>query len=456
MFPERGDLGTVVPIVWVGDNPIVRSNIQYVRSGGVAIAYQVVGDGEIDLVYVPDWMSNLVYGWEHQPWRNFYERLARSFRLILFDKRSTGLSDHGGQFAALETRMEDLRAVLDAVGSSSTVVFAAHEGCGMATLFAATYPERTRALALFHPAEHPMPDDEATREELHELRERWGTQEFSDELLQQGCPTLYADEDSRRWFANHLRVGAGPAVAYALNRAFYETDLRDVFPAVRVPTLVLYRSPMESEALNVAARISSSQTMRVSGDDYLEVFLSLDVVDEIERFIEGEKALSVPDSVLATIMFTDIVDSTERAAGLGDRAWRGLLAQHNTLIRRELGRFRGEERDTAGDGFFATFDGPARAIRCAQAIVNGVRGMGLEVRAGVHVGECELHEGKVAGIAINIGARVAAAAEAGEVLVSSTVRDLVAGSGIEFEGRGEQDLKGVPGSMSLYAAVSDL
>jgi class 3 adenylate cyclase len=245
-----------------------------------------------------------------------------------------------------------------------------------------------------------------------------------------------------------------PAVAYALNRAFAETDLREVFPAVRVPTLVLYRSPMANEALKVAARISSSRAMRVSGDDFFGIFLSLDAADEIERFVAGEEALYVPDSVLATIMFTDIVGSTERAAELGDRAWRDLLAQHNALVRRELGRFRGKEHDTAGDGFFATFDGPARAIRCAQAIVSSVPEIGLEVRTSVHVGECELHEGKVAGIAISIAARVAAAAEAGEVLVSSTVRDLVAGSGIEFESRGDQDLKGVPGTMSLYTAVS--
>lgn len=324
----------------------------------------------------------------------------------------------------------------------------------MAALFAATYPERTRALALFHPREAPRPDDETSREELRQLRERWGTQEFSDELLQWGCATLYADDDSRRWFANHQRVGMSPAVAYALNRALRETDLREVFPAVRVPTLVLYRSPMANEALNVAAQISSSRAMRVSGDDSFGIFLSLDAVDEIERFVAGEEALYVPESVLTTIMFTDIVDSTERAAELGDRVWRDVLAQHNALVRRELGRFRGEERDTAGDGFFATFDGPARAIRCAQAIVSSVRGIGLEVRTGVHVGECELHEGKVAGIAISVGARVAAAAGAGEVLVSSTVRDLVAGSGIEFESRGEHDLKGVPGTRTLYTALS--
>jgi class 3 adenylate cyclase len=434
----------------------VESDIRYARNGGVAIAYQVVGDGDTDLVYVPDFMSNLVYGWEYPPWRDFYERLARSFRLILFDKRGTGLSDFGGQFATLETRMEDLRAVLDAAGSSDSVVLAGHEGAGMAVLYAATYPERTRALALFQPsASSEWWGDEATPEALNRLRERWGTQEFSDEILRDGCPTLYANEESRRWFANWLRVGASPAVAYALNRAFAETDLRDVLPAVRVPTLVLYRAPHETEALDVAARIPGSRTIRVSGDDYLEIFLSPEVVDEVERFVAGEEAPEVPDSVLAAIMFTDLVGSTERAAELGDRAWRDLLAQHHAQIRRELARFRGEERDTAGDGFFATFDGPARAIRCAQAIVRSVRDLGLEARVGLHVGECELHEAKFAGIAVSIGARVAARAEAGEVLVSSTVKDLVAGSGVDFEDRGVHELKGVPGTWSLFAAVPE-
>jgi class 3 adenylate cyclase len=435
-------------------NPLVTADIQYVRNGGVAIAYQVVGDADVDLVYVSDYVSNLVYDWEYPRWRNFYERLARSFRLILFDKRGIGLSDHGGQFASLETRMEDLRAVLDAVGSSSTVVLAAQEGCGMASLFAASYPERVRSLVLFHPEWQAEGSDEETLQELRELRERWGTQEFSDALLEQGCPTLAANEDDRRWFANSLRVGASPEMAYALNRAFSETDLGEVLPAVRVPTLVLYREPYESKSLEVASRIPGARTMRISGNDYFEIFLSPDVIDEIERFVAGEEAPAIPDSVLATIMFTDIVGSTERATALGDRAWRDLLARHHALIRRELGRFRGKERDTAGDGFFATFDGPARAIRAAQTIVGGVKELGLETRIGIHVGECELHEDKVAGLAVNIGARVAANADANEILVSQTVRDLVAGSGIAFADRGAHELKGIPGSWQLFAADS--
>jgi class 3 adenylate cyclase len=428
-------------------------DIQYARNGGVAIACMVVGDGDIDLVYVPDYVSNLVCDWEYDRLRGFYERLARSFRLILFDKRGTGLSDHGSQFANLETRMEDLRAVLNAVGSTNPVVVASHEGCGMASLFAATYPERARALVLFHPGwERGGETDEDELRALSEVRERWGTQEYADRLIAIGAPSLAADEQYRRWFTNSLRVGASPEVAYALNRAFYETDLMDVLPAVRVPTLVLYREPFESSALYVTSRIPNARAMRLSGHDYLEVYSSPEAVDEIEQFVAGEEPPAVPDSVLAAVMFTDLIGSTERAAALGDRGWRDLLARHDALVRRELGRYRGKERDTAGDGFFATFDGPARAIRAAQAIVPAVNQLGLEPRIGIHVGECELHGEKVAGIAVNIGARVAAKAAANEILVSQTVRDLVAGSGIAFEERGAHELKGIPGTWQLFAA----
>jgi class 3 adenylate cyclase len=436
----------------------VALDIRYARNGGVAIAYQVLGEGDVDLVYVPDYMSNLVFGWESPYWRAFYERLAQSFRLILFDKRGTGLSDHGPHFAALETRMEDLRAVLDAVGSSSTVVLGAQEGSGMAAMYAATYPERTRALVLFHPAPDFAPAETA-QAELADLRERWGTREFSDELLRTGNPSLYEREEDRELFANELRIGASPAVAYALNRAFLETDLSAVLPAVRSPTLVLYRSggqfEEEEKSLEYAGHIPGARAMRVSGTDYLGIFLSLDIVDEIEHFLAGEPAAEVPESVLTTVLFTDLVGSTERASALGDRDWRDLLSRHHALVRRELARFRGEERDTAGDGFFATFDGPARAIRAAEAIVGGVRELGLDLRAGIHVGECELHDGKPSGLAVVIGARTAAEAGAGDILVTSTVRDLVAGSGLAFEERGERELKGVPGAWRLYAVSAE-
>jgi class 3 adenylate cyclase/pimeloyl-ACP methyl ester carboxylesterase len=430
-------------------------DIRYARSGAVSIAYLVVGDGDVDLLYVPDYVSNLVYGWESPHWRGFYERLARSFRLILFDKRGTGLSDLGGQFPALETRMDDVRAVLDAAESTSAVLFGSHDGCSMAALYAATYPERTRALVLFHPMAHdPQGNSEAARADLARLRDSWGTQEFSDEILREGAPSLYQDASEREAFANGLRVGASPAVAYALNRAWFETDLREILPAVRVPTLVLYRQSMaEQFALDVAERIPGARRLRVSGEDYGEVYLSPEIPEEIERFVAGEPVPEVPDTVLATMLFTDIVGSTERAAELGDRSWRELLQRHHALVRRELTRYRGEEKDTAGDGFFATFDGPARAIRCAHAIVDGVHELGLEVRAGVHTGECEVHENKVAGLAVVIGARVAGLAGGGEVLVSQTVKDLVAGAGVDFEERGEHELKGVPGPWRLYSVA---
>jgi class 3 adenylate cyclase len=287
--------------------------------------------------------------------------------------------------------------------------------------------------------------------QLAELRDGWGTQAYADELLAQTAPTLLAEDEDRFRWANLLRVGASPGVAYALNRAWAETDLRDVLPAVRVPTLVLYRSIEEANARAVARLIPGAELLHVSWQDYGEIHLSPEIPEEVARFVAGEHAPAVPDTVLATLLFTDIVGSTERASGLGDSAWRGLLDRHHGLIRRELTRFRGEEKDTAGDGFFATFDGPARAIRCAQAIVDGVRELGLELRAGVHTGECEVHDSKVAGIAVSIGARVAALAGPSEVLVSQTVKDLVAGSGLEFEDRGSHALKGVPGEWRVYA-----
>ena len=433
----------------------MQPDVRYVRSGGAAIAYQVVGDGDVDLVYVPDYVSNLVYGWQSPYWRGFYDALAASFRLILFDKRGTGLSDLGGHYPALETRMEDLHAVLDAVGCERAVLLGSHDGCSLAALHAASYPERTRALVLFHPAAHAewggggAADNER---ELAELRQRWGTQDYCDELLALTCPTLHRSEEDRLWFANWLRVGATPTAGYDLNRAWFETDLRDVLPAVRVPTLVFYRPGLAEEpAREVARLIRGARLTRASGGDYWGIFLSAEIPDEVRRFVAGESIPEVPDTVLATVLFTDLVGSTERAVGVGDRAWRELLERHHALVRRELTRFRGDEKDTAGDGFFATFDGPARAIRCAQAIAEGVRELGLEMRAGVHTGECEVHEGKVAGLAVVIGARVAASARAGEVRVSQTVRDLVAGAGLEFEERGEHELKGVPGAWRLYA-----
>jgi len=440
----------------------VELAIRYARSGGAAIAYQVVGTGPTDLVFVPEFMSNLVYGWESPRWRDFYERLASFSRLILFDKRGTGLSDHSGGFPTLETRMEDVRAVLDAVGSRKTVLLGAQEGCAMACLFAATYPERTTALVLFQPASKGAGDpdeaiwaEEVWERELADLRERWGTQEFSDKLLAEIAPSLAANADDRAWFANWARVGASPAAAYALNRIYAETDLRDVLPAVRVPTLLLYRGDsMESRARKVQERIPAARLIRIPGDAEWGIFLSPEIPTEIERFLSGAEEAAEPDRLLTTVLFTDLVGATARAAELGDSAWRDLLTRHHNVIRREITRYRGREVDTAGDGLFATFDGPARAIRCADAIRNGLRNLQLDVRVGVHTGECELVGDKPAGIAVHTGARIAAAANGGEILVSSTVKDLVAGSGISFDDLGTHALKGVPGEWRLYAVTS--
>jgi len=269
------------------------------------------------------------------------------------------------------------------------------------------------------------------------------------------CPTLAATPEGRSWFANWLRVGASPAMGYELNRAFMETDMGEVYTAVRVPTVVLYRdTPLASvEALGVAARIPDARAVCVSGHDYWGIFLSPDVAGEIEQLVAGNPAPLVPESVLTTVLFTDIVGSSEHAARMGDRDWRDLLTKHHAAVRRELTRFRGQERDTAGDGFFATFDGPARAIRFAQSTIDAVRSVGLDLRVGIHTGECELHDDKVAGLALAIGARICACAAPGEILVSRTVRDLVAGSGLTFADRGPQHLKGV-GDWELSAVTS--
>jgi class 3 adenylate cyclase/pimeloyl-ACP methyl ester carboxylesterase len=433
----------------------VQPDIRYVRNEGVAIGYQILGDADRDLVFVPDFVSNLVYGWESPYWREFYERLARSFRLILFDKRGTGVSDRGGAgWAALETRMDDVRAVLDVVGSERPLVLGAEEGGQMAALFAATYPDATAGLVLFQPHLH---NEGATEEEIQAVGEAladWGTQRLADRMLAAHCPTLLRSEGDRVWFANWLRAGATPEIAMALNVAYARSDVRDVLQTIRVPTLVIHRSDDTVEHATLAASlIPGARLERLDGSDDWGIFLSPEIVDRIEEFAATLDVEPEPESVLATVLFTDLVGSTAKAAELGDRAWRHVLAEHHARIRRELARHRGVELDTAGDGFFARFDGPARAIRCASAIRDALTELGLEVRAGLHTGECEVLEGKVAGIAVVIGARVAAEARPGEVLVSQTVKDLVAGSGLVFKQRGTAELKGVPGEWRLYAVA---
>ena len=429
--------------------------IQYTRSGDVAIAYQTFGDGPRDVVLVP-MFSNLVFPWSNADWREMYHDLARYSRLIIFDKRGTGLSDRPRDLGPLETRMDDIRAVLDAVGTERATLVGMGEGGQTCALFAATYPERMEALALFNtPARAVRSDDypygasaEEWRDLLRTTRERWGEREYFEEQARALSPD--ADAEFLDWYVTCQRFCASPGAAVTFLRVFGETDLREMLPAIRVPTLVLYRRTQRDQMLDLAQRIKDARSLELEGFGF-KAFKEM--TRELERFLASMEAEPVPDTVLATVMFTDIVGSTERAAAVGDRAWRDLLHDHHIRVRRELSRFRGQEVDTAGDGFFATFDGPARAISCARAIVDSLGELGLEIRAGVHTGECELQDGKVAGIAVNIGARVAGAAGPGEVLVSSTVKDLVAGSEIAFGERGIQELKGVPGEWKLYSAL---
>ena len=431
--------------------------VRYARAGGVAIAYQTVGAHERDLVLVP-MLSNLVFPWWNADWRSMYERFASFARLITFDKRGTGLSDRPRELGSLETRMDDIRIVLDEIGVERATLVGLGGGGQTCALFAATYPERTEALALSGtPARVVRTDDypygatdEDWRAELRRIREDWGTRDLFEAQARE--MNLGADEDFVDWFVTCQRFCASPEAALTFFRVFGETDLREILPTIRVPTLVLYRLSARDQMLDVAQRIKGSRAVEISEESFAAAFR--DIPREVEVFLSGAEDGYVADTVLTTVLFTDIVGSTEHAARLGDREWSELLREHHAVVRRELSRYRGQELDTAGDGFFATFDGPARAIRCAQTVVDGVRGLGLEIRAGLHTGECEVHEDKVAGLAVVIGSRVAASAEGGEVLVSQTVKDLVAGAGLEFEDRGARELKGVPGEWRLYAVAN--
>jgi pimeloyl-ACP methyl ester carboxylesterase/class 3 adenylate cyclase len=429
---------------------------RYAKSGDVHIAYQVVGSGPTDLVLVPGFISHIEEWWEEPLSARFLERLASFSRLILFDKRGTGLSDREAGVPTLEQRMDDVRAVLAAAGSERAAVLGVSEGGAMSALFAATYPERTAALVLYGTfAEFCswVPTPEHLEHFLHAIDEGWGT----GRSLPHFAPSVADDSRFRRWWARYERLGASPGAAMALMRMNSEIDVRHVLPAIRVPTLVLHRTgdvTVDVEAGRYqAAHIPGATYVELPGVDHLPFVGDAEaVLDEIEEFLTGARPVAEPDRVLATVLFTDVVGSTELAARLGDRRWRDLLDAHHAAVRRQLDRFRGREVKTVGDGFLATFDGPARAIRCADAIRASVRTLGLEVRAGLHTGEVELIGDDVGGIAIHVGARVAALAGPGEVLVSSTVKDLVAGSGLRFEDRGTHRLKGVPEGWRLFAA----
>ena len=440
---------------------------RYARSGDVNIAYQVTGAGPRDLVYVPGWVSNIELMWEEPAMARFLERLASFSRLILFDKRGTGLSDRvtNEELPTLEQRMDDVRAVLETVGSERAALFGHSEGGNMCILFAATYPERTAALiTLGCFAKRRDPDDdypwaptaENRQETAADVEREWGHLRAED--VEYYAPSRVADEQFVRNLERYLRRAASPGAAAALVRMNSHIDVREVLRTIRVPTVILHRTGDHdvnvAEGRYLASKIPGAKFVELAGADHWISAGDTDAVaDEIEEFLTGTRPVPEPDRVLATVLFTDIVGSTERAAKMGDRRWRDLLGAHDAAVRRELERFRGREVDTAGDGFLATFDGPARAVRCAISAGEAVRELGVEIRAGVHTGECELDGRKIRGIAVHTGARVASLARAGEVLISHTVKDLVAGSGLGFEDRGVHELKGVPGEWRLYAAL---
>ncbi|HEX8100366.1 MAG TPA: adenylate/guanylate cyclase domain-containing protein [Actinomycetota bacterium] len=438
---------------------------RYARNGDLHIAYQVVGDGPIDIVLVDQWFSNVDAQWDFPPLARLLSKLASFSRLIMFDKRGTGLSDPVGIDAlpTLEEWIDDLRAVLDEVGSERPVLLSGVGASLMTLLFAATYPYRTSALVLIDPfARGSRAPDYSPGLPLDELRAAlprigavWGTQGGLVNIL---APTLLSDERLVEQYQRYERQSASPGAAVAMIGMLYESDVRQVLPAIRVPALVICRANgariPRQHGEYIAEHISGARYVEIPGSEqFIWAGDSDALVAEIQEFVTGARPEPEIDRVLATVLFTDIVGSTKRAAELGDRRWRELLAEHDRDVRDGLQRFRGREIKTIGDGFLATFDGPARAVRCAQWIRDSVASRGIEVRAGLHTGEIELAGDDVAGIAVHIAARICAMAGAGEVLASNTVKDLVAGSGIEFEPRGAHSLKGVPGEWQIVAAL---
>jgi pimeloyl-ACP methyl ester carboxylesterase len=442
------------------DAPTTR----YARCGDVHVAYQVAGEGPLDLVFIQGWISHLELGWEHPRLRRFFERLASFARLILIDKRGTGMSDPVSvrELPTLEQRIDDIRVVMDAVGCERAALLGVSEGGPMNIVLAASQPARIHALVLLATfariawaPDHPSGiRSEVFEQTLARIDAGWGTGVLWSGL----APSLAADRGERQAWARYQRLAASPAAASALLRMSYETDVRAVLGAVSVPTLVLHsvgdRFIPAVQGRYLAEHIPGARYVELPGPDHFFAGADGDAAtDEIEEFLTGVRPVADARRVLATVVVTDIVGSTEQAAALGDRRWRDLLEGYLTMARRQLGRFGGRELDNAGDGLLAAFDGPARAVRCAAAIRDGARGLGLQIRAGVHAGECEVLGAKLAGIAVHTGARVAAAAAADEVLVSGTVKDLVAGSGLVFEDRGVRALKGVPGEWRIFAVA---
>jgi class 3 adenylate cyclase/pimeloyl-ACP methyl ester carboxylesterase len=432
----------------------------YAKSGDVHIAYQVIGNGAFDLVCVYGSANNVETAWDFPEYAHFVTRLGSFARLIVFDKRGTGLSDRTVGIAPLEERMDDVRAVMDAAGSERAALFGVSEGGPMSMLFSATYPARTQALVLYGTFARPdrladLSTDEF-QEHLKQVESGFGT----GAALQRWVASRASDESFRRAWARFERHCASPAAIVRLMQMNREIDVRHVLPTIRVPTLVLHRSGDPSTGIDhgryLAAHIPGAKLVELPGIDHIPVFGDADrLIDEIEEFLTGSRHEAEPDRVLATVMFTDIVESTRRAAELGDRQWRALLERHDQAVRAELQRHRGRAVKSLGDGFLATFDGPARAVRCAAAIAQSVTPLGIAVRSGLHTGEIELlRDDDIGGIAVHIAARVADLAGPGEALVSSTVRDLVAGSGLNFEDRGMHALRGLPEPLRLFRAAA--
>jgi class 3 adenylate cyclase/pimeloyl-ACP methyl ester carboxylesterase len=437
-----------------------RDEFRYAKSGDLSIAYGTYGEGPTDIVFCHGFAGNIEIERETPFQRAFHDRVASFSRFILFDRRGTGLSDRPREPATLEARMDDVRAVLDAAGSERAVLFGTVEAAAMCILFAATYPERTLGLILYSgyakgtwAPDYPWaPTVDEHREEFDRQLSTWGTYQSAAEFVRRVAPSHAGDQELIAGWARHHRLSASPGAMATVLRMAADVDVRDVLAAIRVPTLIAHTPVRREESEYMAARIPGARRFEVPGPDFA-IYLQVDtLLPEVERFV-STLGVEEPETVLATVLFTDIVGSTEKLAELGDAGWRELVTRHHGVVRQQLSRFRGEEVDTAGDGFFARFDGPIRAVRCAQAIGEAVRELGLEVRAGLHTGECELVDDKIAGLAVNIGARVAALAGPGEVLVSSTVKDLVAGSDLQFDDRGLADLKGVPGEWRLFAVT---
>jgi class 3 adenylate cyclase len=444
-----------------------RSDVGFAWSADFAIAYQVVGDGPIDLVYLPAFLSNLDWQWEYRPHARFLERLASFTKLIAVDRRGWGCSDRvtPGSFPPLEEAADDIISVLDAVGSQQAAIFGGAEAGWVAAIAAATHPDRFSALILYQAAATWARTEETpwnpSAEEWQRLEDYWlgaGTVAFYRGWIHENEPSLAKDPSAAEYLARLGRGTIGPGGSLEEFRRYNTTDIRGILPAIRTPTLVLCRPANKTEPPEngrfMASRIPNARLVELPGEDYLPwAGESGALLDEIEEFLTGSRHPVETDRVLATVLFTDIVGSTEKAAALGDRIWRELLEEHDGRVRRQLDLFRGREIGTTGDGFLATFDGPARAVRCAQAIGKAVRELDLEIRAGCHTGEVELFGDDIRGIAVHIGARVSALAGPSEILVSSTVKDLTAGSGLVFEDAGEHALKGVPDRWRLYRVV---